>query len=143
MPTPSYGPVEMYLFGIAGEHPDATTVAAVHDLVQTNLIRLLDVVLLRRDVDGALTHIEWEDDANRFGFERVAPEAAGLVGHDDLAELGETIAPGSSAVLVVVELTFQRRLAAAIADTSELLAYERIPAPIVNALVDVLTVEED
>lgn len=55
---------------------------------------------------------------------------------EDLAEL---VPPGTSAVLVALELTYARELAQNLAAGGGfVLKSERIPAPVVNAVLDVL-----
>ncbi|GAA3141181.1 hypothetical protein GCM10020255_017810 [Rhodococcus baikonurensis] len=58
---------------------------------------------------------------------------------DDITELAAAIPAGASALLVALELVYQRELAARTAESGAvLLGYERIPAPVVNALMDTI-----
>ncbi len=47
-----YGPVELYLIGFDGPRPDAGTAAALMELVDGGLVRLLDLVVLTKDLDA-------------------------------------------------------------------------------------------
>jgi uncharacterized membrane protein len=128
-----YGPVELYLVGYEGERPDPLVVGALAELLEGGLVRLLDVVLISKDDDGEVTIVEIEDE--NFGGIELA--AAGIAAEDDIAELAELIEPGTSAALVALELLYARRLAERLATTgATVLSTERIPAPVVNALLD-------
>ena len=61
----------------------------------------------------------------------------GITGEEDIAELVELVEPGSSAAIVALELLYARRLADRLAASGGVvLSAERIPAPIVNAVMD-------
>ncbi|HAQ59948.1 MAG TPA: hypothetical protein DCR63_06035 [Microbacterium sp.] len=133
----AYGPVELYLVGLENERPVPGVVDALAEVLDAGLVRLLDLVLISRDEDGNLTVVEVEDDPDYYGFEGVELAAVGIVGDEDIAELSEIVEPGTSAVLVALELAWARRLSEELsASGGELLSVERIPAPVVNALID-------
>ena len=130
-----YGPVELYLVGFEGEQPDPGVIQALAELVESGLLRLLDVVVIARGDDGDVTVVEVDDQTDLFGD--LVLEAGGLAGAEDIAEFAEHVPPGSSAALFVLELTWARTLASRLdASGGVLLRSERIPAPIVNAIVD-------
>lgn len=133
----AYGPVELYLVGLEGERPAPGVVEALGEVLEAGLVRLLDLVLISRDEDGDLTIIEIEDEADEYGFAGVELAAIGIVGDEDIDELAELVEPGTAAVLVALELAWARRLSERLAASGgELLSVERIPAPVVNALID-------
>jgi hypothetical protein len=130
-----YGPVELYLVGFEGERPDPQTVSAIADLVEGGLVRLLDFLLISKDDDGEITVVEVEQDDPHLGALEL--DAVGIAGEEDVAELAELIPPGGAAALVALELTWARRLAQRFTDSGAVvLSHERIPAPVINALVD-------
>jgi hypothetical protein len=138
-----YGPVEFYLVGHEGDRPDPGVVAALGDLVDRGIIRLLDVVLVSKSDDGEVTVVEIDDDGEQFGFADADLGATGIAGEEDVAEFAELVPPGTSAALIAVELTYGRELAGRLAAAgSVVLATDRVPAPVVNALMDALEAEE-
>jgi hypothetical protein len=131
-----YGPVEFYLIGFEGSRPSDDSIGALLELVETGLIRLLDFVLIEKGADGELTILE-ASETDDFGLDVAVLHAPGIAGDEDIAEFGGAIPDGSSAALVVAELTYQRELAERFANSGgALLGYDRIPAPVVNALMD-------
>ncbi|MEN2738786.1 DUF6325 family protein [Microbacterium sp. X-17] len=132
-----YGPVELYLVGFAGDRPDPGAITALLELVESGVVRLLDFVLVTKDLAGDVILTEIEDDEDGFGFGELVLDGAGLTGEEDVAELAELVEPGSSAAVIALELVFARTLATRLAaGGGVVLATERIPAPVVNALVD-------
>ncbi|MDX2375615.1 DUF6325 family protein [Microbacterium sp. LRZ72] len=133
----TYGPVEMYLVGLEGERPDPGVIDAFSDLLEGGLIRLLDFILVSRTLEGEVVVTEVEDVTDEYGFGDVELAAVGITGDEDVAEMAALIEPGRAAAIVVVELVWAKRLAERMsAAGGVVLSSERIPAPIVNALVD-------
>lgn len=135
-----YGPVEMLLIGFEGARPGPAVVEAIADLIEGGLVRLLDLTFISRDELGEVTTIEIEDVSDEYGFGGVELEATGLAADEDIAEFAEQVPPGTSAALVVVELVWAKNLASKLAQSNgAVLAFERIPAPIVNAALAEIT----
>jgi hypothetical protein len=132
-----YGPVEFYLVGFEGEGPDPAALGALADLLESGLVRLLDFVVISKNAAGDIAVVEIEGDLDSYGFAGADLETFGLAGDEDIAEFADLIPPGASAALVALELAFARTLAENLAATGGVvLATQRIPAPVVNALVD-------
>lgn len=138
----AYGPVELFLVGFE-DQVDRGALQALADLTKTGVVRLLDLLAVEKDTDGNVTTTEIADHADEFGFEVPGDDAIGLTGEDDVAELAASLDPGTSAVIVALEQTYARDLADKLAaGGGVVLRHERIPAPVVNALID-LTNESD
>lgn len=134
-----YGPVDLYLLGLPDELPDPSSMAALMKLVDEGAFRVLDLVVIARDDHGETSFIEAADlvgfDLDQFG-------ATGLVGHEDIVGLATGIPRGTSALVIAVELLYHRELSRRVAQSgATLLAYERIPAPVVNALAASLSID--
>lgn len=133
-----YGPVELYLVGFEGEAPDPGVIAALGDLVEAGTVRVLDFLIVSKSDDGDVTIAEVEDEDFALDLHEV-----GIAGDEDVEELAELVPPGGSAAIVALELVYARALAERVAASGAvLLSAERIPAPIVNALID-LAAEPD
>ncbi|TQK17578.1 hypothetical protein FBY40_0055 [Microbacterium sp. SLBN-154] len=138
-----YGPVELYLVGFDSDRPHPDAVAALREIIESGVVRLLDLVVLRKSAEGDIEMIEVEEQ-NALGIEGIELFAAGLTASEDIDELAELIAPGSSAVLVALEMTYVRALAEKVAQSGgTVLTAERIPAPVVNAVADMIDAEEN
>lgn len=136
----TFGPVEFYLVGLEGDRPSPGVVGALTELLDAGLVRLLDFVVIAKADDGAVTVTEIEDETEAYGFGTVELAAIGIAGEEDIEEFAALIEPGTAAALVALELSWAKRLAEKVAASgAEVLAVERIPAPVVNGLVDALT----
>lgn len=127
-----YGPVELYLVGFDGEAPDPGVIDALGELVDAGTVRVLDFLIVSKSEDGDITIAEVEDDEFALDLHEI-----GIAGEEDIEELAELVPPGGSAAVVALELVYARALAEKLAASGGVvLSAERIPAPIVNALID-------
>lgn len=137
-----YGPVELYLIGFEGERPDPSVMEALVEQVDSGHLRLLDFVLISKSESGEITVIEVEEDSADYGLGDIVLDEIGIAGEEDVEELAELIPAGTSAALIAIELSYQRKLASKLAASGGVvLSTERIPAPIVNAIVDAVESE--
>ncbi|WP_047520408.1 DUF6325 family protein [Microbacterium sp. ZOR0019] len=137
-----FGPAEFYLVGFEGERPDPATFRALADLIDSGVVRLLDFVVLSKSASGEVEIVELDDDDGDLGLDDFQPIAAGLAGEEDVEALAAALDPGQSAAVVVLELTFARALAQSLAAAGgQVLRSERVPAPVVNAMMDILDQE--
>jgi len=131
-----YGPVELFLVGYESRRPDAATLGELAGLVEGGLVRVLDLVIISKSDDGEISLVEIEDEDNEYDF-GAELLVSGLISEEDIAEVAELIEPGTSATFAAIELAFLRTLAGKVAaGGGVVLATERIPAPVVNALID-------
>ena len=126
-----YGPVELVLAAFDGDDTYSGVLSELAELNDSRTIRVIDLVVLSRADDGALTFVELEASGIEVaGLELVA---AGLTAEEDLLELSSRLAPGTSALLIVVELLWAKSLAARLFDANGFVVDSvRIPAPVVN-----------
>lgn len=127
----SYGPVELILAAFDGEEPNAGVLDALADLADAGTIRLIDLVHVSRDDEGIVAFAELDE--RGIGHGAIDLAAAGLASADDVQELGSQLAPGSSALLLVVELLWAKQLASRLVEADGFVVdWTRIPAPVVN-----------
>jgi len=128
-----YGPVEVVLAGFEGDRPGTGVLEAIADLAEAGTVRLLDVIFVARDEEGVVTALEIADDDDGFGLGELELEAAGLAAMEDIETLAEAIPLGTSAALLVVELTWAKHLATKLFESGGfVISSERIPAAVVN-----------
>lgn len=138
MATFEYGPVELYLVGFEGESPGEGTLAALAELVDSGIIRVLDFVIVSKSEDDDLTIVEIEDEDFPLDLHEV-----GIAAEEDIAALAVVVPPGSSAAIVAMELVYARRLAESIAVSGAVvLSAERIPANVVNEVLALAAEQE-
>jgi hypothetical protein len=111
------------------------------DLVDSGIIRVLDLVFVRRELDGSVAAVEIADFDQDGELDLALFEGAssGLVGQDDIDEMASVLEPGSSAGLLVYENTWAGPFAAALRrGGAELVASGRIPTQAVLASLEAM-----
>jgi uncharacterized membrane protein len=133
------GPIDFVLL----EFPeDADTTAcgdALMDLVRRDVVRLYDLLVIRRHPDGSYSGIDLTDvtSGGVGGFTAFDGARSGLIHDDDVRAAAEVMRPGSLAVLALFENTWAAPLVGAVLDAGgELVASQRIPAPDVIEAVE-------
>ncbi|WP_433829854.1 DUF6325 family protein [Actinoplanes sp. CA-015351] len=122
------------------EFPDGslkgTAFPLLLDLVDRHIIRVLDIAFVRKNLDGTVTAVEGRD----LDFDELSAfhgAASGMLGGDDLREVGAVLTAGSAAVLLVYENTWAAPLAVTLRrNGAQLVAGGRIPVQALLAALD-------
>lgn len=136
MPDP---PVEFTLIEFPGEAFRVDLVPALIDLVDTETVQILDLLVVRKDAQGNVTAVEIDelDDDAMEAFTELRGEYDGLLSDQDALLAAESVAPGESAMLVVWQNLWAGRFADAVeAANGAVVAHRRIPAERVRAALD-------
>ena len=129
-------PVEYLIIGFPGNRFSGEIMPALTELVEGGLIRIVDLVFIKKDADGNVAAFEIDalEEADDLGLDDLDGEAGGLLSDEDLELATAALAPDSSAALIVWEQRWAERIADAIRNAGgEIVAGERIPAPVVDA----------
>ncbi|MFJ3395141.1 DUF6325 family protein [Leifsonia aquatica] len=131
-----YGPAEFIVAQFDTDLPSPGVVQAILDLVASGTVRLLDLLIIRRSVDGSVELLELEEIGDQIGMTDVQLEASGLAGDDDVSDIADLIEPGRAGAVLVIEHRWATELASRFfAAGGTVVHTERIPAPVVNAVV--------
>jgi Family of unknown function (DUF6325) len=123
---------------VPSEDSFATVVPALADLVRSARIRILDLVVVVRDDDGAVTVREYEAVESLAALRHVEGEVGGMLSDHDVALASLALRPGSAAIVLVTEDRWAEPLSAAARQAGgQITAGERIPPSLVeDALAD-------
>ena len=93
------GPVDWIVVEFPGSRFNGQIAPALLDLVERDLIRVLDLLVLKKDADGSLEAFELSDlDVGEIGeFKDYESELAMLLSEEDVTSLAAAVEPGSSA----------------------------------------------
>jgi hypothetical protein len=111
------GPIDIVVIAYPADAPmTGDAVPIFVDLVERGIIRVLDVLIVRQNEDGTVSGFEATDlDGDSIGDLKVFEGAStGLLGEDDVASVGETLEPGTAAVMIVYENRWAAPFAAAV-----------------------------
>jgi hypothetical protein len=133
------GPIDYLVLEFPGNRMTGEAFPLLVDLVDRGIVRILDLVFVRKEIDGsvvglALTDLDGDGELDLSVFEGVS---SGLVGEDDVQEAGNVLEPGSSAGILVYENLWAAPFASAIRRSGgQLVASGRIPVQALLARLD-------
>ena len=137
------GPVDWIVVEFPGSRFNGEIAPALRDLVDRDLVRVLDLLVLKKDADGTLEAFELSDlDHAEIGeLRKYESELAMLLSEDDVTAVAAAIEPGSSAAVLVWENIWAAPFASAVRHSGgQLVASGRIP---IQALLAAIEADED
>lgn len=135
------GPIDYVLLEFPDQEPSGETAAALMDLVDAGIVRVFDILAIRKAADGSVSGFEVTDLAGdgAGSFATFAGARSGLLGDDDITEAASAMEPGTIAVLLVYENAWAAPfVAAARRAGGQLVASARIPAQDIMDVLDEL-----
>jgi len=110
------GPIDFLVMEFDGDRMTGESLPLLVDLVDRGIIRILDLVFVRKAADGEVTTLTIAEIDADEGLDLTVFEGAwsGLVDQDDIDEAGQVLAAGRVAVLVVYENSWAAPLVGAL-----------------------------
>ena len=133
------GPVDWIVIEFPGSKLNGQIAPALVDLVDRDLIRVLDLLVLKKEIDGSVEAFEIADlDVGELGVLRsFEEELAMLVSEQDVEAVSAALEPGSTAAVLVWENTWAAPFGAAVRHSGgQLVASGRIPVQALLAAVE-------
>ena len=133
------GPVDWILVEFPGSKFKGEIAPALRDLVERDVVRVLDLLVLKKDSDGSLDAFELSDlDESELGELRsYESELAMLLSEEDVTAVAAAIEPGSSAAVLVWENRWAAPFASAVRRSGgQLVASGRIPVQALLAAIE-------
>ena len=135
-----YGPVDYVVVEFPAGQSQFTgeMASALKDLVERGLVRVLDLLIVRKDADGSFEAFELPDlDDSEVGELRAFEKnVAELLAEDDIAAIAAAMEPGSIAGVLVWENSWAAPFASAIRRAGgQLVATGRIPIQAILAAI--------
>lgn len=138
-PIDTLGPVDYLVIEFPGSRFNGEIGAELLDLVNRQVIRVLDLVVIRKDADGSFEAFEFDDidDSELGSIRSLESELAQLVSEGDVASVAQTLEPGSSAGLLVYENLWAAPFGSAVRRAGgQLVANGRIPVQALLAVIE-------
>ncbi len=133
------GPVDWIVVEFPGSTFNGEIAPALADLVERDLVRVLDLLVLKKDADGSLEAFELSDldEAEVGGLRSYETALAMLLSEEDVTALAAAIEPGSSAAVLVWENLWAAPFASAVRHSGgQLVASGRIPIQALLAAIE-------
>jgi Family of unknown function (DUF6325) len=103
MEVVTVGPVEYILVGFPGNKCNGQIAPELVALVESETVRILDLIVIAKNGDGSVVTIEIEDLDAAVGFGALDADVGGLISESDITYAASALEPNSSAALLVWE----------------------------------------
>lgn len=135
------GPVDYVVVEFPADRANFTgeVAAELKSLVDRELVRVLDLLLLRKDLDGSVAVAELHEvDASEVGeLRELEADLALLLAEQDVEDIGMALEPGSVAAVLVYENSWAGPFGSAVRRAGgQLVANGRIPTQALLAAID-------
>ena len=134
------GPVEYLILGFPGNMFTGQIVPELAKLVDSGLVRIIDLTFITKDADGVVEVVEYDAVEELAAFAGLEGEVGGILTDEDVAYAAEALEPNSSAALLIWEDTWATPFAVAVRNANGvILEGARIPREIIEEAVGALT----
>jgi len=132
------GPVGYLIIEFPAHRATGEGLAALLDLVDRGLIRILDLAFVRKDGDRVVVlQLDALDPSGAFDVGVFEGASSGLLGPDDVAEAAKAVASDTTAAILLYENRWATRLVSALRrNGAQLVAAGFIPLDEVAAALD-------
>ncbi len=140
------GPVDYIVVEFPGSKFNGEIAPALVDLVDRGVIRVLDLLIIKKEEDGSVEGFEVSDldEDEAAGLRGFESELAMLLSEDDVTAVAAALEPGSSAAVLVWENSWASPFASAVRRSGgQLVASGRIPIQALLAAVEADDEDED
>ena len=129
------GPVDVYIIGFPGNKFTGRIAPAIMELVENGTIRVLDLLFVMKDEDGAVTSLQAADiDEEGPAFLAIDVAQPGALGPEDAEEVSDDLPANSAALLIAFENLWAAKVVDALqAADAVLIDSIRIPVDVVEA----------
>src|SRR3954451_14859674 len=133
------GPVDWIVVEFPGSKFNGEIAPALADLVDRDIVRVLDLIMITKEADGsydaiALSDLDQSEASELIGLET---QMAEILSADDVANAAEALSPGSTAALLVYENRWAAPFGSAVRRAGgQLVADGRIPIQAIIAALE-------
>lgn len=133
------GPVDYIVVEFPGSNFNGEIAPALRDLVDRGIVRVLDLLVLKKEQDGSIEAFELSDleDTEIGELRRHERDLAMLLSEDDVKAVAAAIEPGTTARVLVWENSWAAPFASAVRHSGgQLVANGRIPTQAFVAAIE-------
>ena len=141
----TYGPVDFVALEFKGNQFKGEILPAIMDLVSRDIVRLIDMIVVKKDADGKVTHQEMQEHYNSVlaVFDPLKAEISGMIQVEDIEMIGEKLEPNSTGALILFENLWAIQFVKAVENANgRSVMHVRIPHEDVVEVMDKITSEE-
>jgi hypothetical protein len=131
------GPLEYIVIGFEGNRFDGSIAREIEKVVEKKIIRLVDVVFVARDPDGAavIAELDNKDDPRFAAFAPLLADSMALFTPEDLAQIADSLPLNTSGLAMLFEHRWAEDIKVALAGAGGFLVNRVVIPPEVLAEV--------
>lgn len=136
----SYGPVDMIALEFKTDNLKGEILAELIALVEQNIVRVVDLVVIQKHEDGSHQALEMEQVAPDIlsVFDPIEMEISGIIQVEDIELIAEAMEPETTSAVLLVENLWAIRFAEAVVRAEgRLLMHGRIPYEVINETLEI------
>jgi len=141
----TYGPIDFLALVFKTDQLKGEILPELLDLVKNKIVRVIDLVIIQKYEDGHHEALEMQQLAPDLLaiFDPLEIEISGIIQAEDIADAAEAMENGTNAALLMFENVWAVRfIDAVLRANGRLLAHERIPAEVVNEVLEIFAQAE-
>ena len=132
------GPIDLLVVKFPGNHFHGELAPRLVELVDSGIIRIIDLVFITKDPDGNVLALELtdlpEELTRHWGSVAIPEDGVGL-SDEDILSLAAGLEPNSSGGMLLFENTWAIGFKQALENADgQVLLFERIPGPVIDEL---------
>ncbi|MGE5375545.1 MAG: DUF6325 family protein [Bacteroidota bacterium] len=141
----TYGPIDFVALEFKGNQFKGEILPALLDLVNRDVVRVIDMIVVKKDADGTVTTQEMQehDDAVLAVFNPLKAEINGMIQVEDIEMIGEKLEPNSTAAVMLFENLWAVNFVKAVENANgRAVMHVRIPHEVVVETMEKIAGEE-
>lgn len=141
----TYGPIDFLALEFKTDQLTGEGMAELIKLVEDEIVRVIDLVIILKDEDGQTQVLEVEElDPNTLAiFEPLDVEISGMIQMEDIEVIAEAMENNTTAALLLYENLWAIKFGEAVTRSSgRMLMFDRIPFEVVNETMEMFAEAE-
>ena len=142
----SYGPIDFIALEFKTDQLTGESLPALLELVQKQIVRVIDLVIILKDQDGETRVLEIEELAPDLMaiFDPLELEISGIIQVEDIEFIAEAMEANTTAALLLFENLWAIEFGEAVTRASgRMVMYDRIPYEVVNETLEMFAQAEE
>ena len=141
----SYGPVDFIALEFKTDQLTGESLPALLELVEKQIVRVIDLVIILKDQDGETQVLEIEELAPGILaiIDPLDVEISGIIQVEDIEVIAAAMEDNTTAALLLIENLWAIKFGEAVTRSSgRMVMYDRIPFEVVNETLEIFTQAE-
>ena len=141
----TYGPIDFVAIELKTDQLTGEGLAALLDLVEKGIIRIIDLVVIAKDEAGQHEVLEMEELGPNIlaVFDPLEMEISGIIQVEDIELIAEAMENNTTAALLLFENLWAIKFGEAVSGAGgKVLMFDRIPFEVINETMEIFAQEE-